>query len=277
MNIIKKREDIPVVVTAFGTTAKAFKTYEKMDAIFKRELPEQPVFWAYSSRMVKHAMKRNSNIDIKDPAEVLLMLKEKGYSWAVLQSLHLIGGHELHRLASEGNRVDIRLSLGLPLLSSPEDYMETARAMESIFCGINPATHTSGASAKPKARSAVVLVGHGTDHPTWTSYFALEAIMRDVYSTDSIFTGVVEGFPEMEVTVQRVKQAGFSKVLLVPFMLVAGVHFQEDLTGDEDSWQAAFEKQGIEVSAIGDGLGMLDGISTIFVRHIKDALDVIPL
>ncbi|SLM31907.1 CbiK3 [Desulfamplus magnetovallimortis] len=274
---IETREAIPIVVTAFGTTAKAFSTYEKMDALFKREMPEQPVFWAYSSRMVKHAMRRNTNLDLKDPAEVLLMLQQQGHPWAVLQSLHIIGGHELHRLASEGRRVDIRLSFGLPLLSSPQDYMDTAHAMKPLFSG----TGFSGNDVSEKDCSgnkrAVVLIGHGTDHPAWTSYFALESIMRDIHGTDSIFTGVVEGFPEMDTTVQRIKQAGFSKVLLVPFMLVAGVHFQEDLTGDDDSWQAAFEAQGIDVSLIRDGIGVLDGISRIFVRHIKEALDVIPL
>lgn len=262
---IKARREIPVVVTAFGTTAKAFSTYEKMDAVFKQELPDQPIFWAYSSRMVKHAMKRNQNLDLKDPAEVLFMLQHQGYPWAVLQSLHLIGGHELHRLASEGRRADVRLSLGLPLLSSPQDYMETADAMEPVISGADP-------------DSAVVLVGHGTDHPAWTSYFALETIMRERYGTDNIFTGVVEGFPEMEKTVRRVKQKGFTKVLLVPFMLVAGVHFHEDLTGDdEESWQTAFQQQGIDVSVISNGIGMQHGISTIFARHMREALDVIPL
>lgn len=261
---IRTRKEIPIVVTAFGTTAKAFSTYEKMDAVLKRELPDQPVFWAYSSRMVKHAMKRNKNLDLKDPAEVLSMLRQQGHPWAVLQSLHLIGGHELHRLAQEGRRVDIRLSLGLPLLSSPGDFMETARAMESVIKGAD-------------SDSAIILIGHGTDHPAWTSYFALEMIMREKYGTDRIFTGVVEGFPEMETTVERVTGAGFSKVLLVPFMLVAGVHFQEDLTGDDDSWQAVFERRGVDVSLVSDGIGTLDGISTIYARHMREALDVIPL
>ncbi len=136
--------------------------------------------------------------------------------------------------------------------------------MEPIILGTDP-------------DSAIVLIGHGTDHPTWASYFALEAIMREKYSTDNIFTGVLEGFPKMEKTVKRIKDAGFSKILLVPFILVAGVHFQKDLTGGEDSWQAAFEQQGMDVSVISDGVGMLDRISTIFARHMREALDVIPL
>jgi len=258
------RNDIPVVVTAFGTTESAFSTYEKMDEVFRDKLPDRPVHWAYSSRMVKTALKRNNNVNLADPAELLFDLEQQGHRWAVLQSLHVVGGHELHRLASEGRRSNLRLSLGLPLLSSPEDYHETAKALAPVM---------------PEAGSgcAAVLIGHGTDHPVWASYLALETIMRGEYGTDHIFTGVVDGYPSMDMTVERVRQSGFSRVVLVPFMLVAGVHFKEDISGKTDSWKAAFETLDIDVSFVSTGLGMLDGISTVFARHIREALDVIPL
>jgi len=59
-------------------------------------------------------------------------------------------------------------------------------------------------------------------------------------------------------------------------MLVAGVHFMEDMAGEEDSWKTAFEEKNISVSLDQNGLGMNSSIVEIFCQHIHDALDVIP-
>ena len=259
---ITSRADIPIVLTAFGTTAKAFSTYEKMKAVFKEELPEQNIIWSFSSRMVKHALKKNKNLDIQDPGEVLASLHKQNHPWAVLQSLHIIGGHELHRLAAERNLVDMRFSLGLPLLSSPQDYMAVAKALAQVI--------------PDNKNEAIVVVGHGTDHPTWASYFALEVFLRNAYGP-RVFAGVVEGFPEMDETIDRIMKEGFKKVRIIPLLLVAGVHFFEDITEEEGSWKKTLEHHGIEVSVVPHGLGNIDGITRVFCSHIKDALDVIPL
>jgi len=254
--------NIPVILTAFGTTAKAFSTYDKMDQIFRDNFPSNPIYWAFSSRMVKSALKKNSNKDVKDPLEVMEYLKNRGNKWAVVQSLHIIHGHEFDRLLFLKDSVDIRTSMGLPLLTSPLDYFETAAALEPYI------------SKDPN--QATILVGHGTDHPAWASYAAFEDIMRKEHNCN-IFTGVVEDYPGMEYTLERVKNAGLEKVLIIPFMLVAGVHFKEDLTGKDDSWKALFHKNNIEVSVLDHGIGEISKISNIYCRHIRDALDIIPL
>jgi sirohydrochlorin cobaltochelatase len=71
--------------------------------------------------------------------------------------------------------------------------------------------------------------------------------------------------------------AGFEKVRLIPFMLVAGTHFREDLTGEDDSWQKSFEDRGIAVEVTDYGMGHIDMITKIYCSHIKAALDIIPL
>ena len=88
---------------------------------------------------------------------------------------------------------------------------------------------------------------------------------------------MVEGYPNMDDTLGRIKATGFKKVCLIPFMLVAGVHFHEDLTCEDDSWQKTFERNGIEVSVVDRGIGHLEEISRVFCDHISDALDIIPL
>jgi sirohydrochlorin cobaltochelatase len=59
-------------------------------------------------------------------------------------------------------------------------------------------------------------------------------------------------------------------------MLVAGVHFAQDLAGGDDSWKAAFMAANIQVELEEKGLGLNPQIVEIFCRHIEAALDVIP-
>ena len=225
-----RTDHIPIVLTAFGTTEKAFSTYEKMDRIFRKTFPENSIHWAYTSRMVKHALKKKKEMDLKDPLEMMQILAQQKHPWVVIQSLHLICGHEFDRLVAEKDRAGIRSSMGLPLLTSPEDYEKTIQAL--------------GHSFPRDPDRAVILVGHGTDHPAWSVYPSLEAMARKKYG-EKVFVGVVEGFPDLDFTLEKVKKAGFTKACLIPLMLVAGVHFKEDLTGNEDSWQACFERDGI--------------------------------
>ncbi len=251
----------PIVIAAFGTTTRALETYSLINQRLIERFPDNEILWSYSSRMVKDRIKKRRNIDLKHPHQVLFELKEKGYSWAVVQSLHLLNGHEFHRLVYESQNCGIRTSIGLPLLSSPEDFNKVITALQDSF-----PTHED---------EALVMVGHGTDHPCWSVYVALNQMLREKLGS-KIFTGVVEGYPAKEKIVEEAKKAGYKKVRIIPFMLVAGVHFHQDLAGNEDSWKSAFEKEKIFVTLEKKGLGVYPGIIDIFSQHIQEALDVIP-
>ena len=251
----------PIVITAFGTTTKALKTYSFINKILYDRFQGHDLLWAYSSRMVKDRLKKNSQINLIDPNQVLRELEQKGHKWAVVQSLHLICGHEFYRLAEEARTHKIRTSMGLPLLSDPEDYERVVKAFVKKIPNYN--------------NSAIVLVGHGTDHPGWSSYLALQHIAQAELG-QNLFMGVLEEFPGMDRIVEAVKRSGFQSVHLVPFLLVAGTHFQEDIIGNDNSWKTAFEKLNIEVSYENKGLGFQREIIDIFCDHIQEAMDYIP-
>lgn len=251
--------NIPIVMAAFGTGTEAVKTYDLIDRIVREHFPGHDIVWAYTSRTVKRRFQ-----DLKSPGQALSELKDKGHTWAAVQSLHVVCGHEFHRLMEEIAGIDIRISVGLPLLISPEDYEMVVNAVTPLL----PSDMTE---------EAAVLIGHGTDHPSWSAYPALAYMLRERFG-QKIHIGLVEeGCPSRESVVASVKAAGFERVRLIPFMLVAGIHFHKDLMGDEDSWKTAFETEGISVSADSSGLGCRDDIVRIYCRHIRDALNVIPL
>ncbi len=252
---------IPIVLTAFGTTTRARETYDFMDTIIQAAFPGHDILWAFSSRMVRDRLKQKKKFQARHPHEVLRALADRGHEWAVVQSVHLLGGHEFYRMIDEVQTQPIRTSIGLPLLSSWEDYRHLARAL--------------GLPGDLPPGEALVLVGHGTDHPAWAAYPALESILRQVYGPQ-IFVGVVEGSPSRDEVVRAVTAAGVRKVRLIPLMLVAGTHFIEDLCDGEDSWQAAFTGAGLEVTVTPRGIGLREAVVDIFIDHIREALDIIP-
>jgi sirohydrochlorin cobaltochelatase len=257
---------VPIVLAAFGTTSRAKDTYALVDARVRSRFPQAPVRWAVTSRRVKAAgaaaEDRSSGHSLtQSPGEVLEKLDAEGHRWAVVQSLHLVAGHEFDRLIAEIRQAPIRTSVGLPLLSSYGDYWKTAHALR----------HLVGASA---ADEAVVLIGHGTDHPAWAAYPAFEAICRQRFGPQ-VFVGLIEGKPGRTATVHAVRKAGYRRAHLVPFTLVAGVHFEADIMG-EGGWASAFTDAGIDIRVEPFGVGHNERIVDVFLDHIADAADVIP-
>ncbi|MFZ1985122.1 MAG: sirohydrochlorin cobaltochelatase [Desulfatitalea sp.] len=253
---------VPIVMAAFGTTRRALQTYDHMDLLFKRHFAGHAIHWAFTSRMVAARLKHAHGPSRPHPHEVLQTLADAGHRWAVVQSLHLTCGHEFYRLVAEVQHPSIRVSIGLPLLCAEADYHALVESLAPMV----------GAARD----EAIILVGHGTDHPAWSAYTALHFMLQQRYGA-KVFVGSVEdGCPDRDAIVAAVIAGGFARVRLVPFMLVAGAHFEEDLAGEEDSWKSAFAAAGVPAILESQGLGYHPQIIALFSRHMAAALDVIP-
>ena len=251
----------PIIVAAFGTTSKARMVYDKVDVHLRQHFSRHEILWAFTSRLVRSHLNKDK-INLQSPGEVLLKLAEQGHSWAIVQSFNMICGHEFHRLVEEIQHPACRASVGHSLLCSPRDHNAVAAALAPVF--------------SRDESEAVVLVGHGTDHCAWTTYPAFYCRLREMYGQRAFGGMIEEGWPVRDTIVGKIVDAGFRRVRLMPFMLVAGVHFQEDLAGPEDSWKTALEARGIQVALETEALGTRQSIVDIFTEHIRSALAVIP-
>ena len=88
----------------------------------------------------------------------------------------------------------------------------------------------------------------------------------------NVFIGTVEGEPEdtsCEAVIEKVKAAGYTKVVLRPLMVVAGDHAHNDMAGEEeDSWMSMFSAAGFEkVDTQIAGMGSIPAIQQIYVEH----------
>ena len=248
---------LPIIMSAFGTTSKAAATYSQLDNSILDYFPKTEIIWAYSSKMITKELHQRQESTAVTPEEILNQLAARGIEKAIVQSLHLFPGSEFHSLLQITGKSTIECAIGMPLLTTPEDYDQVGEILRPVI------------SQRPD--KAILILGHGTDHPVWTAYYSLEKILRKKFG-ERIYVGVVEKYPDTGHIVDEIADRGFSKVCIIPLFLVAGMHYRRDIISDNaSSWQSRLQSRKIEVEAIDYGLGLHEGLEKIIIRHITEA------
>lgn len=254
---MKKNDKAAILMVHFGTTFDDTRalTIDRINDKVKKEFKGIEVKEAYTSRIIMRRLKDRGIIKL-NPQEVLDQLKAEGYTHVLVQGTNVMNGVESENLNKEVESYkdsfkDIRV--GAPLLTEAHDYENVAKA---IAKKIGPLKKDQG----------VVLVGHGTHHYGGSAY----AMMDYVFSAEgyeNYAVGTVEGYPEFDNVVKKLKNRGVKDVILMPFMFVAGDHAQNDIAGE---WNENLQKAGFTVSkVILMGLGQNEDIQNIYVDHLK--------
>jgi len=254
-----------ILLVAFGSSIpEAQISFDNIDKRVKQDFPDTPVFWAYTSSIIRNKLAKEGKILDSVPMALAKMM-DQGFTHVAIQSLHTIRGEEFDDLANtvkafEGLPDGIeRIIIGAPLLSSEKD-------MEAVTHAI-----LKNISAHRKKGDAVLLMGHGTPHPSNVFYAAL---MFHLQRKDPhVFVGTVEGSPDINDTIPMLKETKLKKIFLMPFMSVAGDHARNDLAGDEeDSWKSILIKQGFECDITLKGTAEYDNMIDIWTSHLKEAM-----
>ena len=252
-----------ILVVSFGTSYHETrkKTIEACENKIKESFKDYDFYRAFTSGMIINKLKKRDNMFIDNPSEALEKLYNAGYQEVVVQSLHIICGDEYNKLkdmvAQYEDKFD-KISIGRPLLTYIDDYRETVEAVKKDL-------------DKMDIDEAVVFMGHGTEHESHSSYPAIEYMFRD-YGINA-FVGTVEGYPELEQVIKKLKNRNIKTVDLLPFMLVAGDHAVNDMASDEeDSWKTTLEKERFNVKVHVKGLGENPYIQEKFKNHALDCM-----
>jgi sirohydrochlorin cobaltochelatase len=252
---------IPIVMSAFGTTTDAMATYAFIDGMIKKKYPDDDIIWAYSSRKITSEMPRNGKASAIHLEEALRQISARGISQVVVQSLHLFPGAEFHRLHATIRQSGLDCAVGSPLFTSPLDYHRLGRILMPTI------------DARPG--QAILVLGHGTNHPVWTAYYSLEKILRRRFG-DRLFVGVVEKYPDSNHLADEIADAGHTEVCIVPLFLVTGMHYRRDIAGDGPaSWLNRLKSRGLAVNCLDRGLGLLPGVAELIIDHIALARDTL--
>lgn len=253
-----------IVLVAFGTSTKAFETYNYFEQEVKKAFPGHDLRWAFTSKKIREKLKAESKMELKTLAETFQDLKAAGFKRVAVQSLHVVPGEEWEKKVLLESRIvpDLKISLGKPLLSSKNDRLQALEAIKKLF----PAN---------LKETAVVMVAHGSPNPRGEAeYLGFAKLWRARYPGQNVFLGVVEGKPSSQEALEAVKRSSASKVLFVPLLFVAGEHMHNDIMGDSpESWKSVLLKhKPYEIQAVDKGLGYQEGIIKIYLNHLAQAL-----
>jgi len=99
-----------IILTAFGTTTRAQETYGYLEKRIAPRFPGCNIHWAFSSPTVR---RNSAQKDAALPAslvDIVSQLKDPGK--IVIQSLHVIPGHEFDRIVSEAGQLPVSAAMG---------------------------------------------------------------------------------------------------------------------------------------------------------------------
>lgn len=249
-----------ILVISFGTSYEETrkKTIHAIEQDIQAAFPEYEFRRAYTSPTIIRILKNRDGIEVDDVEQALARLVRDGYRMVVAQTTHVIHGFEydkmMETIAQFRDSFDV-LACGEPLLASEEDYRQSARIMAEEL------------TAYRKPGTGIMLMGHGTEHAANAAYAKLQQALFDEGFEDCL-VGTVEASPTLDNMVGLLRQNQSTRVLLTPFMVVAGDHAVRDMAGEaEDSWKSRFEQAGYQVECLMKGLGEYPAIRRMYVEH----------
>lgn len=266
-----------ILVVSFGTSYNDARVanIESVETKIKESFKDYETRRAFTSEIIIKKLAERDKLIIDTPDQALDKLKKEGFTQVLVQPLHIITGEEYDDLVNVVNKYQTsnsfkKIVVGRPILYSiggkysdgreyPNSYAMAVEALKKQLPALDSDT-------------AVVLMGHGTPHPANASYACLQSVLRDS-GLDNVLVGTVEGYPALEDVKKELAAKKIKKVILMPLMLVAGDHANNDMNGDEDdSWKSQLKKEGYAVEAYLHGLGENPAFQDMYVNNVKDAL-----
>ena len=280
--------DNEILVVSFGTSfndSRAADIKGIEDAI-QEAFPDWSVRRAFTAQIIINHVQARDGEKIDNVDQALQRAVDNGVKNLVVQPTHLMHGAEYDEL--------------MEAVEEYKDNFETVKVAEPLLGEVGADATVINADKKAVAETltaeavkkagydsleaakedgvAFVFMGHGTAHVAKVSYSQMQAQMEDL-GYDNVFIGTVEGEPEdtaCEAVIDKVAEAGYTKVILRPLMVVAGDHANNDMAGDDDdSWKSMFNASGKfdSVDTQIAGLGSIADIEKIYVQHTADAIN----
>ena len=277
-----------ILVVSFGTSFNDSRAEDigGVEKALQAAYPDWSVRRAFTAQIIINHVQARDDEKIDNMDQALERAVDNGVKNLVVQPTHLMHGAEYDELTEAVENYKDKfesVKIAEPLLGEVgadetainEDKAAVAEAITA------EAVKTAGFDSLDAAKeegTAFVFMGHGTSHTAKISYSQMQAQMEQL-GYENVFIGTVEGEPEdtaCEAVIEKLKEAGYKKVILRPLMVVAGDHANNDMAGDDDdSWKSQFEASGVfdSIDTQIAGLGEIDAIQQLYVAHTQAAID----
>ena len=277
-----------LLVVSFGTSFNDSRAADigGVEKALQEAYPDWSVRRAFTAQIIINHVQARDGEKIDNVEQALDRAVDNGVKNLIIQPTHLMHGAEYDELTEAVEKYQDKfetVKIAEPLLGEVgsdastinEDKEAVAKAITAE--AIKTAKYDS-LDAAAEDGTAFVFMGHGTSHTAKISYSQMQTQMENL-GYKNVFIGTVEGEPEdtsCEAVIEKVKEAGYKKVILRPLMVVAGDHANNDMAGDDDdSWKSQFEASG-EFDSIDTqiaGLGEIADVQQLYVAHTKAAMD----
>lgn len=253
-----------LLVVSFGTSYPESRelTIGAVETALQTAYPDYQVRRAFTSQVILDILKQRDGLEIDNVRQALERLVHDDVRDVVIQPTHVITGSEYHDVLEEVAEFAEKfhsVKVGRALLTLDRDY-------DTLISILAEDTKEYGKD------TAVVYMGHGTEHAANDTY---EKLQHKLWNEGYVnyFIGTVEAEPTVENVLELVKKTDARRVVLIPLMLVAGDHANNDMAGtEEDSWKALFQQAGYPVECVLKGLGQYPGVQKMLVGHAADAM-----
>ena len=277
-----------ILVVSFGTSFNNSRAADikGIEDALQAAYPDWSVRRAFTAQIIINHVQARDGEKIDNVNQALDRAVNNGVKNLIVQPTHLMHGAEYDELIGELDNYKDQfesVQVAEPLLGEVGADATVINADKKAVAEIltEEAVKTAGYDSLDAAKedgTAFVFMGHGTSHTAKVSYSQMQTQMQEL-GYDNVFIGTVEGEPEetaCEAVIDAAAEAGYTKVILRPLMVVAGDHANNDMAGgDEDSWLSMFKASGKfdSVDTQIAGLGEIEGIQQIYVEHTADAMN----
>ena len=277
-----------LLVVSFGTSFNASRAADikGIEDALQAAYPDWSVRRAFTAQIIINHVQARDGEKIDNMQQAMDRAVANGVKNLVVQPTHLMHGAEYDEMCEAVEQYRDKfdsVAIAEPLLGEVgEDATVINADKEAVAAAITAeAVKTAGyddAAAAAADGTAFVFMGHGTSHTAKVSYSQMQTAMQTL-GYDNVFIGTVEGEPEdtaCDAVIEKVKEAGYTKVILRPLMVVAGDHANNDMAGaDDDSWLSQFKASGAfeEVDTQIAGLGEISDIQQLYIAHTKAAIE----
>ncbi len=271
-----------ILVVSFGTSFNDSRAQDigGIEKALQAAYPDWSVRRAFTAQIIINHVQARDGEKIDNMEQALQRAVDNGVKHLVIQPTHLMHGAEYDELcaAAESYKDKIEtIEIAEPLLGEvgkdgSETNADKKAVAEALTAEAVKAAGYQSLEEAEKDSTAFVFMGHGTSHAAAVTYTQMQTQMEEL-KYGNVYIGTVEGKPEetsCEAVIERIKAAGYQKVVLRPLMVVAGDHANNDMAGDDDdSWKSQFLASGAfdTVTCQIGGLGGIPAIEQIYVDH----------
>ena len=271
-----------LLVVSFGTSFNDSRAQDigGIEKALQAAYPDWSVRRAFTAQIIINHVQARDGEKIDNMDQALQRAVDNGVKHLVIQPTHLMHGAEYDELcaAAESYKDKIEtIEIAEPLLGEVGKDGSTINAdkkavAEALTAEAVKAAGYESLEDAAEDSTAFVFMGHGTSHAAAVTYTQMQTQMEEL-AYGNVYIGTVEGKPAetaCEAVIERIKEAGYQKVVLRPLMVVAGDHANNDMAGDdEDSWKSQFlaSRAFDTVTCQIGGLGGIPAIEQIYVEH----------